>query len=174
MATFFNIRTGQTLTQAEFATLVCETDYTCCSQYENVWLGFGMAKNEYQWQLYFNANNLCSDGNKPINTVPPVISGGLLIGNVLTTTNGTWTSDTGVTGYSYQWYRNNVIIVGATNQTYTIVGADMDAFITCKVIATDSDGASLPATSNQILIPIYWGVVGGSSVWGAATNNIYA
>jgi hypothetical protein len=115
-----------------------------------------------------------TDAAVPINTVPPVISGTPLIGNVLTTTNGTWTSDTGVTGYTYQWYRGASPILGATNNTYTIQAIDMDENITCQVIAYDSDGASLPAASNAILIPIYWGEVGGASVWGTPTNNIYS
>jgi len=89
-----------------------------------------------------------TDAAVPINTVPPVISGTPLIGNVLTTTNGTWTSDTGVTGYTYQWYRGASPIGGATNNTYTLVQADAAENITCQVVAIDSDGASLPATSN--------------------------
>jgi len=39
------------------------------------------------------------DGNAPINIVPPFISGGVNFGDTLTTTNGTWASDSGVLSY---------------------------------------------------------------------------
>ena len=174
MPNYYNIRTGETLTQEEFSALICDADYDCCNQYANVWMSGNVAKNEYQWQQYFIENNLCSDGNVPVNIDSPDISGTVGIGNTLTTTNGTWTSDSGVTSYTYQWTRNGTDIVGATNSTYSIVALDMDANIRCKVRAFDSDGGSLPATSNAILIPIYWGVTGGTPVYGTATNNVYA
>lgn len=93
-----------------------------------------------------------SDGNVPINVVAPVISGTALVGNTLTSTTGTWTSDTGVTGYLYQWTRNGVNISGATNSTYTLVSADLNTSIICKVAATDTDGTSAYVNSNSLVV----------------------
>lgn len=152
---YLNINTGQVLSQEDFTALVCQTDYTCCTSNANVWINGNVAKTEYQWQNYFNANNMCSDGNVPVNVTPPIIAveGSIYIGGKLELTDyGTWTSDTGVTGYQLQWYRDNVAISGETGTQYTITNDDVDTYITCKVIAIDSDGSSLPATSNQILI----------------------
>jgi hypothetical protein len=171
MATYTNIATGQVLTQDEFSALVCNTIYTCCDQSDNVWFTNNEARNEYQWQQYFEANNLCSDGNTPVNIVPPSISGTLVVGNVLSGTNGTWTSDSAIT-YTYQWFRGLSPIVGATSINYTIVALDMDENIRLRVTATDSDG-STNASSNTLLIPLFW-ISGGSDVWGTATINVYA
>ena len=171
MATYTNIATGQVLTQDEFSALVCNTIYTCCDQSDNVWFTNNEARNEYQWQQYFEANNLCSDGNAPVNVVSPTISGTIGVGDVLSGTNGTWTSDSAIT-YTYQWFRGLSPIVGATAINYTIVALDMDENIRLRVTATDSDG-STNANSNTLLIPLYW-IAGGSAVWGTATNNVYA
>lgn len=92
-----------------------------------------------------------TDGNVPVNTIAPVISGTALVGNTLTSTTGTWTSDTGVTGYLYQWTRDGVNISGATNSTYTLVFADRVRTIRCMVAAIDSDGTSAYVNSNSLL-----------------------
>ena len=55
-------------------------------------------------QLYTAVGDYYSSLNellKPSNTVAPVISGTLNVGETLTTTNGTW--DNSPTAYSYQW-----------------------------------------------------------------------
>lgn len=81
----------------------------------------------------------------PVNTSAPVITGTNSVGNVLTTTNGTW--DGGVTSYSYQWKRG-VTNIGTNSPTYTIVSADAGNIITCVVTATNPQG-STNATSNN-------------------------
>jgi hypothetical protein len=152
MPTYTNIATGQVLTQDEFSALVCNETYTCCNQADGVWFTANDAKNEYQWQQYFIANNLCSDSNAPINTIPPSISGTLVVGNVLTCSTGTWTSDTGIIPpYTYQWYRGATLLVGETNNTYTLVQADAGQNIKCVVTACDSDGCT-NADSNVVYI----------------------
>lgn len=94
---------------------------------------------------------LCRDGQVPVNVIAPTISGSPLRGSTLTGTNGTWTSDTGITGYIYQWRRDGIDILGATSITYVTVLDDIGKSITLNVIATDLDGDSLPATSNTIV-----------------------
>ena len=95
-----------------------------------------------------------TDGNAPINVVAPVISGTALVGQTLTSTTGTWTSDTGVIGYLYQWYRGATLISGATNSTYVLTFADGGFNITCRVAATDTDGTSAYVSSNSINLPL--------------------
>jgi hypothetical protein len=103
-------------------------------------------------KLLILSSGVATDGNAPVNTVPPSISGTLVVGNVLTTTNGTWTSDTGIIPpYTYQWYRGVTLLVGETNNTYTLVQADAGQNIKCVVTACDSDGCT-NANSNSVYI----------------------
>lgn len=83
----------------------------------------------------------------PTNTVAPAISGTIIVGQTLTTTNGTWTGSP--TGYSYQWLRGGVNISGATSNTYLLVTADLAATITVTVTATNA-GGSASATSTGV------------------------
>lgn len=123
----------------------------------NIGWGQGASRNTVGWgdshkkSWAGDTEIVGSDGNVPVNTVAPVISGTALVGNTLTTTNGTWTSDTGVILFEYQWTRDNVDIVGATNNTYTLVFADRVRTIRCKVRATDLDGTSAFVNSNGLL-----------------------
>jgi hypothetical protein len=80
----------------------------------------------------------------PVNTVAPVVSGSPYVGDLLTTTDGTWTGTP--TSYSYQWKRGATNI-GTNANTYTLVTADADTNITCVVTATNATG-STNATSN--------------------------
>lgn len=89
-------------------------------------------------------------GNPPVNVVAPVVSGGVLIGQTLTTTDGTWTGTTPIT-YTYQWQRNGSPISGATLQTYLLVYADVGTDVRCVVTATNSIG-SASANSNAITV----------------------
>ena len=84
----------------------------------------------------------------PVNTVAPDVTGSQNVGDVLTTTNGTWTGSP--TSYAYQWKRG-ATNVGANANTYTLVSADAGLNMTCVVTATNATG-STPATSN-IFIP---------------------
>lgn len=86
----------------------------------------------------------------PVNTVAPVVSGTAVVGQSLTTTDGTWTGTPSPT-FSYQWYRGATPISGATSTTYTLVQADAGntSNIKCVVTATNSAG-SASADSNTI------------------------
>jgi hypothetical protein len=84
----------------------------------------------------------------PVNTVAPVISGTAVVGQVLSTTNGTW--DNIPLSFSYQWKRG-VTNVGTNANTYTLVSADAGQSITCVVTATNA-GGSANATSNALSI----------------------
>jgi hypothetical protein len=83
----------------------------------------------------------------PSNTAPPTISGQAVEGQVLTTTQGTWSGDQPIT-YTYQWQRCNASglecanIAGATSQTYTLVAADVGRTIRSAVTATNASGSA--------------------------------
>ena len=80
----------------------------------------------------------------PVNTAIPTISGTPQVGQTLTANPGTWTNNP--TSYAYQWYKeNNIIIPGATAQTYTPVAADAGAHLYLSVIATNAGGPSVAA-----------------------------
>lgn len=87
----------------------------------------------------------------PVNTIPPSVSGVLEVGEVLTSSTGTWTG-TGVISYTYQWRRNGISVPGETSSTYTILELDEGAILSCRVTATDDVG-SKGANSNNVIIP---------------------
>lgn len=84
----------------------------------------------------------------PVNTAAPVVSGQLMVGETLTTTNGTWTKSP--TGYDYQWYSDGSP-VGSNQNTYVITGADTFVPIYCVVTATNLAGSD-DAQSNTVYV----------------------
>jgi hypothetical protein len=90
---------------------------------------------------------IAAAGTAPTNTALPVLSGTTTQGQNLTTTNGTWTGSP--TSYTYQWNRDATPITGANGTTYTLVGADVGANITCDVTAVNAFG-STTATSASV------------------------
>ena len=107
--------------------------------------------NTYGTTAYIASSNSVSAVNviAPTNSVAPVISGTTIVGQVLTSTTGTWSGTAPIT-YSYQWKRGATNI-GTNSSTYTLVQADAGntSNITCVVTATNASG-SANATSNQI------------------------
>jgi len=85
----------------------------------------------------------------PSNSVAPAVSGTAVVGQVLTTTNGTWSGTAPIT-YSYQWKRGATNI-GTNASTYTLVAADAGQSIKCVVTATNVAG-SASADSNTLAI----------------------
>ena len=85
-------------------------------------------------------------GTAPANTVAPVVSGTATVGQMLSTTDGTWTGSPVIT-FTYQWQRAGVDIGGATNSTYVLVHADAGEVIRCVVTGTNGVGSS-SANSN--------------------------
>jgi uncharacterized repeat protein (TIGR01451 family) len=82
----------------------------------------------------------------PVNLVVPVITGVTTVGQVLTSTTGTWTGSPAPT-YTYQWRRCDLLgancsdIPSATAATYTLVGADAGATMRVVVTATNIAGS---------------------------------
>ena len=79
----------------------------------------------------------------------PVVTGTNTQSSLLSTNNGAWNNSPA--SYSYQWLRDGVAISGATNNTYTVVLADVGTSITCRVRATNTGGYG-ESTSNAIVI----------------------
>lgn len=75
----------------------------------------------------------------PANTVLPTITGTAQVGQILTSTNGTWTGNPTPT-YTRQWKADGVNISGATATTYTPVVGDVGKVITVTVTGTNSAG----------------------------------
>jgi hypothetical protein len=91
-------------------------------------------------------------GNKPENTETPQISGGGRLNESLKCERGSWNAKPPPV-FTYEWLRNGSTIVSATtSNTYTVQQADVGHSLTCKVIATNSDGAG-EATSASLEIP---------------------
>jgi hypothetical protein len=92
----------------------------------------------------------------PANTALPTISGAAQEGQTLTASSGSWTGEP--TSYAYQWQRCNAsggscaAITGATGQTYTAAPADVGSTLRLAVTASNSAGASSPATSAQTAV----------------------
>lgn len=84
----------------------------------------------------------------PAPTAAPTISGTAQVGQTLTTTQGTWTSDSNISLYAYTWGRCDtggnscVAIGGATTTTYTLTDADQGHTIRSYVTATNSAGTT--------------------------------
>ena len=94
------------------------------------------------------SNTITLPSYAPVNTVLPVVSGTAVVGQTLSTTNGTWTNSPST--FAYQWFRGATPI-GTNSANYTLVQADAGntSNITCRVTATNSAG-STNATSNTI------------------------
>lgn len=95
-------------------------------------------------------SNELSGAAPPVNLTAPVISGTVRIGSTLSTTDGTW--DNSPTSYTYQWTRNGSPIGSATNNTYSVVAADINAEIECEVTAINGAG-NATETSNILTSP---------------------
>ena len=121
----------------------------------NIGWGKGKVNNTIGWGSVYASSNagrtdiIGTSATTPVNSVAPVISGSDYVTSVLTTTNGTWTNTP--TSFTYQWYRNTTLISGATSSSYTLVQADADFEVKCKVTAINASGSGV-ADSNSIYI----------------------
>jgi hypothetical protein len=86
----------------------------------------------------------------PVDIKLPVISGSPVAGKRLTCGNGQWTNDP--TGYTERWNRDGTPIPGATGATYIVQLLDDADTLTCTVIASNTAGPGLPATSGGAFV----------------------
>jgi hypothetical protein len=101
-----------------------------------------------------------SGGNRslsaaPANTVAPKVNGTLTEGATLAANPGTWTTDSPPLAFAFQWFRCDggggscVATSGATQQAYTLQGADVSHTILVQVTAIDSTGTPSSAAVNS-------------------------
>ena len=97
--------------------------------------------------------------NLPKNTALPVISGTILSGQTLSTTNGVWNANSIPTGFSYQWEHcdsnglNCSAIAGATRSSYILSGADANFTIRSAVTASSSAGSATAVSAQTTVVP---------------------
>jgi hypothetical protein len=94
----------------------------------------------------------------PANTSPPTIAGEAREGQTLTASPGSWSGTTPI-AYAYQWFRcgenldNCAPIGGATNNTYTVAGADVAKRLLVNVTATNAEGSGTAQGSTGVVAP---------------------
>lgn len=103
----------------------------------------------------YTAGRALSDSTRPIaedptkvtNRTLPVISGTAKVGEVLTTTEGTWSNQP--TSFTYQWAADGTPVAGATARTLTLAAEQAGKRITVTVTAAKTGLTSGQATSAQ-------------------------
>jgi hypothetical protein len=101
-------------------------------------------------------SDVVTAGAAPANTVEPTISGGIVEGQTLSATSGSWAGTSPIT-YGYQWVRcgtdggnatgsNCLFISGATKSTYVVDDDDVTRRLRVRVTATNSIGATTVAS----------------------------
>jgi hypothetical protein len=98
---------------------------------------------------YLRAADRQLDAGQPVNTGLPVVSGTGTVGQILTTTNGTWLN---TPTFTYAWFRSGVVIAGAAAATYTLVAADSGKAVSSVVTATKAGLAVAAPSSNSIAV----------------------
>lgn len=83
----------------------------------------------------------------PVNTVAPVLSGDPIVDEVLSVTDGVWTSPSGVPVITYKWFRD-ADELSETSSTYTVVAADVGSDISVLVEATNDHGSAVAASNS--------------------------
>lgn len=78
-----------------------------------------------------------SDLGYPILTVAPAISGTSQVGQTITCSTGTWTH---AGAFTYQWFSETTLIVGATSNSYLIAPEDEGFTPSCVVRSTNGSG----------------------------------
>jgi hypothetical protein len=84
----------------------------------------------------------------PTPTAAPAVSGTAQVGQTLTTTNGTWSSDSNISLYAFTWARcdtggNSCVAIGGANAaTYMLTDADQGHTIRSYVTATNTAGST--------------------------------
>lgn len=86
----------------------------------------------------------------PVIINPPTISGNAVVGNTLTVGNYSFTPLPST--YSFKWYRDGVVITGATSSSYTTQPIDVSTSITAGVTPTNSSGTGSEVISSAISV----------------------
>ena len=96
-----------------------------------------------------NSNTITIASTAPVFSIAPAITGLLGYGDTLTCDGGTISGPLTISR-TYQWTRNGVDIVGATNSTYNLVSLDSNENIYCEVTASNGGIDTTTANSNTV------------------------
>ncbi len=113
----------------------------------------------------------------PESASAPVVSASPLVGQPLSTTNGTWTNS--AISYAYQWQRcdetgaNCADIPGATSSQYTPIGDDVGSTLRSGVLASSSVGPA--STGYALSVPTgLVSAIGAPAIRGSANDEATA
>src|SRR6202158_2533764 len=118
--------------------------------------------------------------NPPQNTALPTISGTVVPGQTISTTNGVWNANTAPTSFSYQWEHcdsngfNCSIISGATNSSYALTGTDSNFSIRSSVTGSNSGGSATAVSAQTAIVPSAPLVITTTSLPGGMQNASYS
>lgn len=108
-----------------------------------------------------NSNAVAITEPVPTNSVAPVASGTVHVGDTVSATTGTWLHQGGtIATYAYQWQDSAngstgwANIASATSSSYSIAVGELTKYLRCNVIATNSGGPSAAATPSNVLGPV--------------------
>jgi len=96
-------------------------------------------------------------GQPPVNTVSPLVSGVTTQGQTLSSSTGSWSGSMPMS-FAYQWQRcdasggNCAAISAATASSYTLQSADVDSTIRSQVTASNSAGSSSAVSVQTTLV----------------------
>jgi hypothetical protein len=100
-----------------------------------------------------SVNSIHIRDSTPENTEAPKIKSGVVeVGKRLTCEKGTWNGVPTPT-FTFQWLIGGAPIPLATEPSYTVVKEDEGQSLSCEVIATNSEGVAVPATSAAVVVP---------------------
>jgi subtilase family serine protease len=106
----------------------------------------------------------------PVNVVAPILSGSAIVGDMLSTTDGSWTgSPAPGPNLTYAWQRSTdsgttwTPITGSISASYTLTGADSGFLVRAVVTATNTDTAVSADSANSGVVAAVTGPVSTAS-----------
>jgi hypothetical protein len=95
------------------------------------------------------ATILCNYSEVTVITAPTV-SGTVAAGSTVSTTNGSWTScGLPLTGYTYRWLRDGLIISGATSSTYVVQPQDVGHVLASTLAGCNAEACADPPAESS-------------------------
>jgi len=135
---------------------------------------FGSATTDAE-QMSIYATYTPGTATVPVSGAPPTVSGTAQTGQTLTVSNGSWSETP--TAYAYAWRRCDVTgaacaaIGGATGQRYVVGVGDVGSTLRATVTASNSAGASAPASSAPTAVVTQPAQTVGKTTVGASTDR---
>lgn len=98
------------------------------------------------------ANREAGSVARPLNTVDPAITGSAVVGGTLNLSNGTWSN--APTSFTYQWYADDVEIVGKTGNSLVVSSGYQGQSISARVTAHNASGYRIAESNTVGPIPV--------------------